>query len=183
MELVKDSWIVKIKNDPEEQIKEVYKTEREFCLAWMNKNTNLSERDKTEIFQNAVVILYDNVMSGKLTTTTGKRSTYLISICRNIGRDYHRRYKKSTSEESFPILVDHINESQEEYDESERRFVKVSKIMDEMGPPCKTILEFFYYQKMTMEEISSQMKYKNIATAKNQKYKCLQRLRKQAVSN
>jgi len=54
----------------------------------------------------------------------------------------------------------------------------VSKALTLIGEPCHQLLDFFYFSKKSMEEISSSMGYKNPETAKNQKYKCMERLRK-----
>jgi hypothetical protein len=47
-----------------------------------------------------------------------------------------------------------------------------------MGEPCKTILEDYYIRKMSMQDISEKFGYTNAENAKNQKYKCLMRLKK-----
>jgi hypothetical protein len=47
-----------------------------------------------------------------------------------------------------------------------------------LGEPCHELLGFYYFGRKTMEEISTIMGYKNPDTAKNQKYKCMERLRK-----
>ena len=59
---------------------------------------------------------------------------------------------------------------------------KQIEIMDEslqiLGEPCNTIIIDFYINKLSMQEIADKMGYTNNENAKNQKYKCLQRLKK-----
>ena len=50
--------------------------------------------------------------------------------------------------------------------------------LSNLGEPCKTILVQYYYMKQTMQEIAAMFHYTNAENAKNQKYKCLQRLKK-----
>ncbi len=50
--------------------------------------------------------------------------------------------------------------------------------LDKLGEPGRTILELYYYHGKSMEEIAKMLHYKNSATAKNLKYKCLLRLKK-----
>ena len=45
-----------------------------------------------------------------------------------------------------------------------------------LGDPCKSLLQLYYYNDLSMENITSIMGYKNADTTKNQKYKCLRRL-------
>jgi len=46
-----------------------------------------------------------------------------------------------------------------------------------MGDQCRQLLECFYYKKMSWDEIANALGYKNAASAKNQKYKYLERIR------
>jgi hypothetical protein len=50
--------------------------------------------------------------------------------------------------------------------------------MRNLGEPCKSLLEAFYIQKKPMLEIADDFGYTNADNAKNQKYKCLMRLKK-----
>jgi len=56
--------------------------------------------------------------------------------------------------------------------------VMMEKAMNGLGEPCKSLLEAFYMQKRSMQEIASGFGYTNSENAKNQKYKCLMRLKK-----
>jgi hypothetical protein len=50
--------------------------------------------------------------------------------------------------------------------------------MEKIGEPCKTILEDYYIHRKSMLEIADRFGYTNAENAKNQKYKCLMRLKK-----
>ena len=50
--------------------------------------------------------------------------------------------------------------------------------MNQLGEPCKTLLEDYYIRMQNMQDITDRFGYTNTDTAKNQKYKCLQRLKK-----
>jgi DNA-directed RNA polymerase specialized sigma24 family protein len=54
----------------------------------------------------------------------------------------------------------------------------MERAMGSLGEPCKSLLEAFYMQKRSMQEIASTFGYTNSENAKNQKYKCLMRLKK-----
>ena len=73
----------------------------------------------------------------------------------------------------------HAEEPDEGPDEEVEEHIELAKsCLEKLGDPCKSILELFYYHKMSMEDIQQHAGYKNSATAKNIKYKCLRRLRK-----
>ena len=55
--------------------------------------------------------------------------------------------------------------------------------LEELGEPCATLIKDFYIRKMNMDEISDKFGYTNSDNAKNQKYKCLQRLKRLYFDN
>lgn len=65
-----------------------------------------------------------------------------------------------------------------EHEELEQNILKMSSSLQELGEPCKTLIEDFYVQQLSMDQIAEKFGYTNSDNAKNQKYKCLQRLKK-----
>ncbi|NNF32573.1 MAG: hypothetical protein HKN68_00580, partial [Saprospiraceae bacterium] len=60
-------WIAYIKQDENNALKEVYKTHRDACEMWLRSKYQVTHEEAREIFQSTIIILYDNVMTGKLT--------------------------------------------------------------------------------------------------------------------
>ena len=71
-----------------------------------------------------------------------------------------------------------IEEDVEEYEKRDQEFAMMEKAIGSLGEPCKSLIEAFYIQKRNMQDIASQFGYTNADNAKNQKYKCLMRLKK-----
>jgi hypothetical protein len=71
-----------------------------------------------------------------------------------------------------------VDEEVEEYERRDQEFVMMEKAIANLGEPCKSLIEAFYIQKRNMQDIASQFGYTNADNAKNQKYKCLMRLKK-----
>jgi DNA-directed RNA polymerase specialized sigma24 family protein len=70
---------------------------------------------------------------------------------------------------------------EEDLDLHERQnldFQLMEKAMQGLGEPCKSLLESYYMQRKSMMEIAADFGYTNADNAKNQKYKCLMRLKK-----
>jgi DNA-directed RNA polymerase specialized sigma24 family protein len=70
---------------------------------------------------------------------------------------------------------------EEEIEIQERRnadFAIMERALGSLGAPCKGLLEAYYLQKKDMTEIAEAFGYTNADNAKNQKYKCLMRLKK-----
>lgn len=71
-----------------------------------------------------------------------------------------------------------IDEMLEYRQEKELKLLKMQTALQSIGRPCYELLKEFYYNKLTMEQIAEKLGYNNADVAKNQKYKCLQRLKK-----
>ena len=66
----------------------------------------------------------------------------------------------------------------ERHEEKDRQFAIMESALLQLGEPCKTIIEDYYMQNKSMQEICEKFGYTNADNAKTQKYKCLQRLKK-----
>ena len=71
-----------------------------------------------------------------------------------------------------------VEEDVDEHEKRDQEFVIMEKAIGSLGEPCKSLIEAFYIQKRNMQDIASQFGYTNADNAKNQKYKCLMRLKK-----
>jgi spore coat polysaccharide biosynthesis predicted glycosyltransferase SpsG len=85
-------WIQAIKTDDDKALKKLYAQSREPCRSWLIKNYKISAEDATEIFQISVVILYENICSGKLQKLNSNINTYLHAIAKNKVMELRRRY-------------------------------------------------------------------------------------------
>jgi hypothetical protein len=54
----------------------------------------------------------------------------------------------------------------------------MDRALNSLGEPCKSLLKAFYIEKKSMDQIALLFGYTNADNAKNQKYKCLMRLKK-----
>ena len=75
-------------------------------------------------------------------------------------------------------LIDQWNELRTLIEKKQQEFHMMEKALLNIGEPCKSLLEAFYLQKKNMTEIAGNFGYTNADNAKNQKYKCLMRLKK-----
>ena len=54
----------------------------------------------------------------------------------------------------------------------------MDRALGSLGEPCKSLIEAYYIHKKGMADIAEEFGYTNADNAKNQKYKCLMRLKK-----
>jgi RNA polymerase sigma factor (sigma-70 family) len=167
-------WINYIKTNENKALTEVYTLYRDECMMWLQKEMKCSEEDSIEVFQMAVIILYDNVATGKLVELTSSIKTYLFGVAKLKAWELTRKAEKTVVGVDDALLK-YVAEENEFRDNTEE-LTLVEKSLEELGQPCKTVLQLYYYKNKSMEEISQELGYKNADTTKNQKYKCLKRL-------
>ena len=140
-------------------------------------NNNGSFDDAKDVFQEAMITLYEKVQTDSFTLTC-QIKTYLFSICKHLWLKRLQqmgRYNAplSSEEESVSVEVD-----MEEFNKKDAAFAIMDRALNSLGEPCKSLLEGYYLNKKGMQELAADFGYTNADNAKNQKYKCLMRLKK-----
>jgi len=169
-------WIDRIKSDPDKTLAMLYQNYKAEAVSWIKLTYQLEKEDAEEIFQTSIVLLYDNVVTGKLTTLTADIKTYIFSIIKNKIFHHNRAKSKTISFDANEIIRDTV---EVEYQETSKEDLdKAAKALLQIGEPCRSLLELSYYQQMKLDDITSLLNYKNNDTTKNLKYKCMKRLQK-----
>ena len=130
----------------------MYKEHRASCLHWLKNKFSLDESEDREIFQQAVVVLYDNVMRHKVNNEQSSLNTYLYAIAKFKAYEIDRYRKKWANKEVIPSLIDQVLEEKEDKLEFEKKLEKVTVALSELGDPCKTLLKLFYFQELNKYE-------------------------------
>ncbi|MCB0687462.1 MAG: sigma-70 family RNA polymerase sigma factor, partial [Saprospiraceae bacterium] len=151
---------------------------RESFITWSIKNYDGSRDDAVEFYQIAILIFYDNIQLGKLTVLNSSIKSYLFAIGKNKWREYFR-HKSRFSSEGLIDLMTRLTEERED-EETASDILILKKELESLGSPCRELLEAFYYEGLSLEEIVVRFGYKNKDAAKTAKYKCLQRLKRHA---
>jgi len=140
-------------------------------------NNNGSYDDARDIFQEAMITLYEKAKQESFVLTCQVK-TYIYSVCRRLW------LKRLQQMGRYVLQTDSLEETvsvEEDIDVHEKRnseFAIMERALGSLGEPCKSLLEAYYLQKKDMTEIASTFGYTNADNAKNQKYKCLMRLKK-----
>jgi RNA polymerase sigma factor (sigma-70 family) len=140
-------------------------------------NNNGSADEAKDIFQEAMIVLYEKVRSGGFELNC-QIKTYVYSVCRRLWlKRLQQLNRYSTPVESMEMLIP-VEDEVDEHEKRNNEFEMMEKAIGSLGEPCKTLLEAYYLQKRNMQEIAVSFGYTNADNAKNQKYKCLMRLKK-----
>lgn len=162
-----------------------FEKERRKALILLKSKLSLKQEDAEDIYQNACLSLYDNIISGKLTELSSSLSTYFIQICINQGYKYLRDNKKHmhgiTWEELTPAgeydsmqieqllgLGDGLTPEQSQ---------TMRDIVQDLPEPCESILWSYYGDSLKMDDIAKIIGFKNSDSVKAKKSQCMNKLK------
>jgi len=140
-------------------------------------NNNGSSEEARDIFQEAMIVLYEKAKSGTFELHS-QLKTYIYAVCRRLWLKRLNQLKRFIPETNGMEETIPVEEDIETHDQRNQEFHLMDKALSSLGEPCKSLLEAFYLQKKNMNDIAGNFGYTNADNAKNQKYKCLMRLRK-----
>ena len=140
-------------------------------------NNNGSPDDAKDIFQEAMIVLYEKVRSGTFELNC-QIKTYLYSVCRRLWLKRLQQLNRYSGPLGDIESVVPVEEEIEGHEKRNAEFEMMEKAISNLGEPCKSLLEAYYLQKQNMQVIAANFGYTNADNAKNQKYKCLMRLKK-----
>ncbi|MDR0792244.1 MAG: sigma-70 family RNA polymerase sigma factor [Chitinophagaceae bacterium] len=142
-------------------------------------NNNGTYDDARDIFQEAMIILYEKAKLSDFVLMS-KIGTYLYSVCKRLWLkrlQHQSKYYVHSLNESVEEMVP-VEEDIELMERKNVEFSIMERALSSLGEPCKSLLEAYYLQKKDMLAITEMFGYTNADNAKNQKYKCLLRLKK-----
>jgi RNA polymerase sigma factor (sigma-70 family) len=139
-------------------------------------NNNGSYDEARDIFQEAMITLYQKAKSESFVLTS-QIKTYLYSVCRRLWLKRLQQLGKTTNGiENFDTVI--VEDDVEIHERQNAELGIMDRALNSLGEPCKSLLEAFYMEKKSMDQIALMFGYTNADNAKNQKYKCLIRLKK-----
>jgi RNA polymerase sigma factor (sigma-70 family) len=160
----------------------IYQQNYHIVNGWLIKHGG-APADNADLFQEAMVVLFGKAQDSefRLTCSIG---TYLFAISKYLW------YKKLQKQNREPVFLPDNTEAEDGesgiayeddinvHHERETHYEQLNAALDQIGEPCRSLLKAFYHQDKNMQEIAADFGYTNPDNAKNQKYKCLARLRK-----
>ncbi|WP_420150658.1 RNA polymerase sigma factor [Spirosoma sp.] len=179
--LTDDELLTGLADGSDDALAQLYRRYFPMVLHFVTTNSG-SEDDAKDIYQETLIVLYEKVRSGSLELHC-QLKTYLYSIGRRLwlkqltqrSRFMVRDVETPASDES---VLEQIDDDLTDHEERDRQFTLMADSLDRLGEPCRTLLDDFYIQHLSMQEITEKFGYTNADNAKTQKYKCLMRLKR-----
>jgi RNA polymerase sigma factor (sigma-70 family) len=175
--LEKDQLLLKgLAGNDKAAIETIYRENYTMIQSFVLNNSG-SVDEARDIFQEAMVVLYEKSTDNSFTLSS-KIKTYLYSVCRRLWlKRLQQLNKYNTQIESVAEVVP-VEEEIGEHEKRNADFLLMEHALGKIGEPCKSLLNAYYLQKKSMQDIAEEFGYTNADNAKTQKYKCLIRLKK-----
>ena len=172
-----DKALQDIATGGDKALKAIYGEYRNEFLSWAQRNYNAQEQEAVDIFQDAVIVFYKNVVSGKISHLESSIKTYLFGIGKNMLLKHAVNKSKTSSVENMndPLLKGVDWEVQNNPELSERQEL-IRSAIKKLTEKCMKIIRMFYYLRFSMEAIKENMGYNSNDVARTSKKKCMRKL-------
>jgi RNA polymerase sigma factor (sigma-70 family) len=157
-------------------VEAIYRAHYSMIQTLIINNSGTSD-DARDIFQEAIIVLYEKAKSGSF-ELHAQLKTYIYAVSRRLWLKKLAIYQRFSGDLANAPETIATEEDVEMYEHRTSDFELMEKALAHLGEPCKELLESYYLRKKNMAEIAKEFGYTNADNAKNQKYKCLMRLKK-----
>jgi len=174
--MIKEPSLKDLINEPKVSFGKLYKLHKdEFIL--FARTFSLSETVIMDVYQDAILSFYENVINGKISKLSSSLKTYLFSIGKyKIYEHLREQSKLNLAAQPLKSDIDLDNYDLEPEQLSEREKL-VKSNFKKLGKQCQLVLEMFYLRGLTLNDIKTIENYENTNTVKSQKSRCLRKLR------
>jgi RNA polymerase sigma factor (sigma-70 family) len=151
-----------VRNQDDKILNWLYDTYLQTVKKYVLSNSG-SEEDVSDVFQDTIIVLYNQITSDNLHLTTDLKG-YFFGIARNVWSAQLRKKHKTIELEIDPPYEE---ESEEQYDPVLERVI--SRAFQKLKPDQQMVLNLFS-DGLSYEEIAVKMNLKNEVYARRKKY-------------
>ena len=150
----------------EEQFIRLYETAFPSVALFVRKMNGSLEEAK-DVFQDALLIYYEKKTASDFLPELDE-SHYVKGIARNL---WYKKFNAAKTTTPLNAILEVRVKEEPKVSENILRYVELS------GKKCLELLRSFYYDKLSMKELSAQFGFSGERSATAQKYKCLEKVR------
>lgn len=172
-----------IKANDEVVLNQLYVSNFKKIELFVLKNNGSTSQAK-DLYQETFIQMWENVRKNKFLPKNNRAiEGYIFKIARNKWMDYLRskQFKKTYSLIDDARIEKKPEMEPDPFEESQRLEITRSAFK-QLGQACKQLLVSFYFNKKSMRTIANELQIDE-ASARNKKYRCIQKLREIALSS
>ncbi len=156
-----------IKTQGEDALTAIYQQYRKPVLGKVMNDLQLDEERAVRLFQQAVLIFYKNILHGTLTDLEAAPEEYLFEIVAGLHQEASPK----------KALVHHLKyELKHERTPTEQEEL-IAQFLNELKPPCRKILAYFYHQQRSLEWIAEQLELGQKGDSAEEVRKCMEEVK------
>src|SRR5690606_25650924 len=153
--------------------KRIYEDNRNHFINFAKKY-HLSQEDTIDVYQDAYIIFYNNVMEGKVEKFTSSISTYLFSIGKYLIFDKMKKNNKTINPDFDFSLIrerDALVDASFDLDPDDltAEQILLKKYFGTLGKKCQELLTLFYYRGYSIKDIIATSEYTSENVVKSAK--------------
>lgn len=133
-----------------------------------------NEEEAYDIFQDAVLIFYKQVALNKFNDAF-KIENFLFSISKNLWINYIKRKQKMVTTD-FHEFDTEVPDNVLDDILTNEKLALAKKVFHSLDEKCKELLNYIFYQDLSMQDICERMNFQSISAAKMQNYRCKKKL-------
>ncbi|MEJ7738357.1 MAG: sigma-70 family RNA polymerase sigma factor [Chitinophagaceae bacterium] len=143
-------------------------------------SNNGNEDDAKDLYQESILDFLEKAWRKDFILTC-KVKTFIYSICRYKWLYMLRGKKSFVDIEEYTDVEGSVRQA------SEHEVIlpdsqKIQQAIASLGEPCQSLLIGFYYEGLSFEQLAVKLNYKTASVAKQQKFRCKDRLRQSFIS-
>lgn len=170
-----DAQVAELRKKNPAALRQLYKAYYPMVLNLVLTNSG-NEQEAKDVYQEAIIHFYERLQQAEFVLVC-KIKTYLYAVSKRLWLKRLAEQRKQVQMENIDGFAG-IDQEMLELESKEKNFNAMDKALHALGEPCRTIVEDYYLRSLTMDEITEKFGYTNADNTKNQKYKCLQRLKR-----
>ena len=178
--LNQDQLIKAIQVNDERVLKMLYENNFHKTKSYILTNSGSIDEAK-DFFQEAFVTVWEHVQDNKFVPKNQSAlNGYLYTIAKNKWLNHlnSARYRKTNSYENHVEAMSNKKTIEDDIfnEENNNKIDDVASAFETLGDACKKLLSVFYYDSKSLRDISKLLNITE-ASARNKKYRCLEKLR------
>lgn len=179
MEPAEQQLIKHIKAGNDALVDQLYENYRGAFIQWLNQHFKATEHEAIDIFQDAIIIFYRNIISGKVDHLNSSIKTYLFAIGKHLWlKRFHKKQRTSYIEELPDISYEGWDTKIIQTIESADQRARLERALNQLGDKCKQLLVLAYFHQYSTEALQHEFDYNSPDVVRTKKYRCLNQLRK-----
>ncbi|WP_027002585.1 RNA polymerase sigma factor [Hugenholtzia roseola] len=157
----------------------IYEQYFQMVVRYVQKNSG-SYEDAQDLFQDTILVVLKKLKQDDFVLSASLK-TYLMAIAKNLWLKRLREQKNRLRfiESNSLSLSEQENSLVQNWIDDERGYwERVQSYMQKVSNHCQNLLNAIFFHNKSIEEVQKEFNYSTRHNAQNQKYKCLEQVRK-----